>query len=117
MFCILHAVDRKHRRSWTTVRTGPVHPSSGYQASIAKLESSRGSIVAVNVLDWINGPSGIETFEPRYRVLLRRPGSQTSVGVAMARNMRCAVKQLEQVERILAASSHDQVKQELGLDF
>jgi hypothetical protein len=115
--CRLNAVSRKHRRTWTTIRDGALHSLSGYQASIAKLDSSRGAIVLVNLLDWITGPSGIEAFEPRYRVLIGRPDSDAPVGVAVARTLRRAIKQLDQVDRVLAARTHDEVRTEFALDF
>jgi hypothetical protein len=94
-----------------------LHPLSGYQASIAKLDSSRGATVLVNLLDWITGPSGIEVFEPRYRVLIGRPDSDAPVGVAVARTLRRAIKQVDQVDRVLAARTREEVRTEFALDF
>lgn len=84
---------------------------------MAKLESSRCATLILNILEWITIPTGIETFEPRYRVLVGRPGSEASIGVATARTLRRAIKEMDQVDRVLAASSHEQVQGKLDLDF
>jgi hypothetical protein len=96
---------------------GELHAASGYQASVARLDSSRAVAVVANLVDWMTGASGVQGFEPRYRVLVGRPNASAPVGVAVARTLRGALRELARVDRMLATKSRDHAREELGLDF
>lgn len=108
-------VSRKHKRSSSIIQRGKLHASSGYQASIARLDSDHWASFIFNLLDWMTIPSGIEGFEPRYRVLVSRADSDP-VGVAEARTLRRARKQMQEVEKTLSGCSHEDARTALDLD-
>jgi hypothetical protein len=107
----------RHKRTWTVVREGSPHRASGYRAIIVKLDSEHTAAFAVNLLDWLTGPSGIVGFEPRYRVLVGRTGTEQTVGVREGRTWRKASQQFDQIDAILADSTEEAAKATLGLDF
>lgn len=110
---------RKHRRTWSVVRTGEIHSSSGYQASIAKIDSSRVEATVFNIVDFLTVWSGtLSGFEPRYRVLISHEASGESVGVAEGRTIRRISRSFDEVERLLASSNtHEEARRNLALDF
>jgi hypothetical protein len=82
-------VGSKHKRTWSVIREGNQN-SSGYRASLAKVDSEYAAAIVINALfslvDWLTGPSDatIAGFEPRYRVLVGRAGTDEVVGVRQA---------------------------------
>lgn len=113
----------KHKRTWSIVRHGTRRPS-GYQASIADLGSDRATSVAFNLVNWLisifawlGASFDIVGFEPRYRVLVGRPGADELIGVREARTLRKAHQQLAEVEAVLAQSTEEGARDALGLGF
>lgn len=112
----------KHKRTWSIVRRGTQHPS-GYQASIADLGSDRAASVAFNLVNWLIsivawlGAFDIVGFEPRYRVLVSRTGTDELIGVREARTLRKALQQLAEVEAVLAQSTEEGARDALGPGF
>lgn len=112
----------KHKRTWSVIREGAQN-SSGYRASLAKVDSEYAAAIVINALfslvDWLTGPSDatIAGFEPRYRVLVGRTGTDEVVGVRQARRLDRAEGQLAEVEAILAQSTDAAVQTTFGLDF
>ena len=114
----------KHKRTWSVVREGAIN-SSGYRASIAKLESDLAESAAFNLFYWLIAIftwlftvfDGIFGFEPRYRVLVGRAGTDEVVGVREARTLHGANEQLAEVEAILAGSSETATREAFGLNF
>lgn len=114
----------KHKRTWSVVREGAIHPS-GYRASIAKLESDIAASAAFNVVYWLIAIftwlltvfDGIFGFEPRYRVLVGRAGTDEVVGVREARTLHQADQQLAEVDAILAISSETAARRTFDLNF
>jgi len=89
----------------------------GYRASLARLESQRASAASFTIFDWVTGGLEVLGFEPQYRILVSRTGTQHTVGVREARTPRRATSQLAEVDEVLAHLSESQAAAALGLDF
>jgi hypothetical protein len=102
-------VESESGRSWTSI--GDRHQArTGYWAEIAKLDSERAAGIMFTIISWLVGSFAVFGFDPRYRVLVGRAGSDEYVGVRQARNERQARKQLVEVAQLLDNSSEDEVR-------
>jgi hypothetical protein len=110
-------VGSKHRRSWSTLDGSSGEFESGYWAAIARLESERVVGCLFTVVDWLTFGYGVYGFDPRYRVLVGRSGTDGVVGVREARTRGRARRELAAVETILATSTEEGVRGAFGLDF
>lgn len=106
-------MGKRHRRSWSVVRDGEVGATSGYRASLVKVESETAFLALLNLFSL---PEAIHRSEPRYRVLVAKDGSEGSVGVADARTYSDALREFFRVDQFVASRSSEQVRAEFDLD-
>lgn len=82
-----------------------------------KLESEHAAGLVFTLLDYATGGIGpILGFDPRYRVLVGRAGSEDLVGAREARTLKRATQQLAEVEQLLATSSEEEARAAFGID-
>lgn len=96
---------------WTVVKLGQPHPSSGYQTSIVRVGSERGSLTLFNsIVALISGPTQWLFAEPRYRVLIGREDGEEVTGVAQAKTFAKAEVELARIDKILAPLSREDAR-------
>jgi hypothetical protein len=110
-------MSKKHRRSWVVVREEDCRPASGYRATLVKSDGAAVADAIFFLLDLVVFTGTIQGSEPRYRVVVSRPGSDAPMGVAEARTMRRGIRELSRVDQVIATRSHDEARSELELDF
>lgn len=107
----------RHRRSWSAIDGGRVQFESGYWASVVKLESDRSIGILLTIVDLLTGAFDEFGSAPRYRVLIGRQGTQSTIGIREARTEAKARRELAGIAATMSKASADEAKAAFGLDF
>lgn len=106
----------RQKDDWTVIKQGPVHPSSGYRASIVRVGRERGTLTLFNTVFFVLSPTQWLFSDPPYSVLVGREDSDGVIGVAQAKTLAKAEAEMARIDQILATHSYEDARTALGLD-
>ena len=90
-----------------------------YWARVATVDNGRWLVVLMDAVGCVVGflPEAWVDWEPRYRVLVGRHGTDDAIGVRQARTRRAVRRQLAEVQTVLADSTAGEARSALELHF
>lgn len=119
---IIEPVPAKRERTWSVIKES-TYTSTGYRATLAKLDNEYAAVAGFNIAIWLAAiftwlaDFDIVGSDPRFRVLVGRTGTEEVVGVRQARTLHTAEAQMAEIEAILSEADEQTIRDRLDLDF